>query len=154
MNRRLFLASSSWVAAQLSLGLATGLLIPRRVVARWPAEAFQTESLAEAMAALTGTADVKSSDEISIRTHLHAENGSIVPIAIRSRLPNTRAIIVLSERNLNPAIARYRIGPGLEPYVSTRIKIAETGHVIALVETDQGFFSAKRKIQVTAGGCA
>ena len=154
MNRRLFLVSSSCVAAQLSLGLSTGLLVPSRVVAQWPADAFLTNDLDEAMTAITGNAAIESSSDISIQAHLLAEDGSTVPVAVRSHLPNTRTIIVLSEKNPNPVIARYRIGPGLEPYVSTRIKMAETGHVIVLVETDRGFFSAKRKIQVVSGGCA
>lgn len=153
MNRRLFLVSSSCVAAQLSLGLTTGLLAPSHVLAQWPADAFFSNELNEAVAVLTGNAAVEESSDIEIQANAIAENGSTVPIAIRSHLPNTRTIVVLSEKNPNPAVARYRIGAGLEPYVSTRIKMAGTGHVIALVETDMGFFSAKKKIQVTAGGC-
>lgn len=153
MNRRLFLLSSSCVAVQLSLGLATGLLVAGRVVAQWPTDAFFSRGLNEAVALLTGNAAVKESNDIEVQAHAIAEDGSTVPIAVRTRLPNTRTIIVLSEKNPNPAVARFRIGSGLEPYVSTRIKMGGTGHVIALVETDLGFFSAKKKIQVTAGGC-
>lgn len=153
MNRRLFLVSSSCVAAQVSLGLTTGLFLPRQVVAQWPADAFFASNLSEAVAALAGNAVVQISSDIEIQAHAIAENGATVPIAVRSHLTNTRAIAVLSERNPNPAVARYRIGPGLEPYVSSRIKMAGTGHVVALVETDKGFYSAKKKIQVTAGGC-
>ena len=153
MNRRLFLVSSSCVAAQVSLGLTTGLLVPSHVVAKWPVNAFYTSNLNDAVAALTGNADVEMSSRIEIQARTIAEDGSNVPVAVQSHLPNTRTIIILSEKNPNPAVARYRIGPRLEPYVSTRIKMAGTGHILALVETDKGFFSAKKKIQVTAGGC-
>jgi sulfur-oxidizing protein SoxY len=115
--------------------------------------AFYTSNLNDAVAALTGNAAVEMSSRIEIEARTIAEDGSNVPVAVQSHLPNTRTIIVLSETNPNPAVARYRIGPRLEPYVSTRIKMGGTGHIVALVETDKGFFSAKKKIQVTAGGC-
>ena len=153
MNRRLFLVSSSCVAAQVSLGLTTGLLAPSRVVAQWPVDAFHASNLNDAVAALTGTAPVEMSGRIEIQASTIAEDGASVPVAVQSHLPNTRTIFILSEKNPNPAVARYRIGPSLEPYVSTRIKMGETGHIVALVETDKGFFSAKKRIQVTAGGC-
>ena len=153
MNRRLFLVSSSCVAAQVSLGLTTGLLVPSRVVAQWPVDTFYANNLNDAVAALTGNAAVEMSSRIEIQANTITEDGANVPVAVQSHLPNTRTIIILSERNTNPAVARYRIGPTLEPYVSTRIKMGGSGHVVALVETDKGFFSANKKIQVTAGGC-
>jgi sulfur-oxidizing protein SoxY len=137
----------------VSLGLATGLLVPSHVVAKWPENAFHTSNLNDAVAALTDIAAVEMSSRIEIQARTIAEDGAHVPVAIQSHLPNTRTIIILSETNPNPAIARYRIGPSLQAYVSTRIKMGGTGHVVALVETDKGFFSAKKKIQVTAGGC-
>ena len=154
MKRRRFVLSGSCAAVMASLGLPTGLLIPGRVVAQWPADAFFAQKLDEAMTVLTGGSAVAPSSGIEILAKAIAEDGSTVPVAIRSHLANTRTIAVLSEKNPNPAVARYRIGPGLEPYVSTRIKMGGTGDVIALVETDEGFFSARKRIQVTAGGCA
>ena len=71
MNRRLFLVSSAWIAVQLSLGL----VVPRRVVARWPEDAFRANELDQAVAALTGNATVKSSSYISIQAQVHAKKG-------------------------------------------------------------------------------
>lgn len=153
MKRRLFLVSSACTAACASIGLASGMLVPLRVLAQWPADVFFSTTEPAALAALTGGAGVEESERVEIQARAIAEDGASVPIAIRSHLPGTRAIMVLSEKNPNPAIARFRMGPGLEPYVSLRIKMAGTGRVLALVETDKGFFSAGRKIQVTAGGC-
>ena len=153
MNRRLFLVSSSYVAAQIPLGLTIGFLVPGPVVAEWPVDAFNTNNLNDAVAALTGNAVVEMSSNIEIQASTIAEDGSSVPVEIKSHLPNTQTIIVLSEKNPNPVVARFRISPRLEPYVSTRIKMGGTGNIIALVETDKGFFSAKKQVQVTAGGC-
>ena len=55
MNRRLFLVSSTWIAAQISLGL----VVPCRVASR-PEAAFRASELDKAVAALTGNAAVKS----------------------------------------------------------------------------------------------
>lgn len=154
MNRRRFFLSSSYVAASAYLGLPACMLAPVPVAAKWPADAFFARQLEDALAALTGNSPVQSSVRIEIDAQPIAEDGSSVPVRIRSHLPNTRTITVLSEKNPNPVVARYRIGSRLEPFVSTRIKMGGTGDVIALIETDGGFYRANRRIQVTAGGCA
>jgi sulfur-oxidizing protein SoxY len=49
--------------------------------------------------------------------------------------------------------AVFHLPAGTEPYVSTRVKIAETSKLFAVVQTDQGFFHASRLVKVTLGGC-
>jgi len=154
MNRRLFLASGTCFAAQAACGLATGLLIPGRVVAQWPADLFFSRRLDDALSAVTGNTPFQQSPDVEILADTIAENGASVPVTILSRLPNTRAITLFSDANPNPAIARYRIGPGLEPRLGVRIKMGASGQLIALAETDAGFFSTRKAIKVTAGGCA
>ena len=40
-----------------------------------------------------------------------------------------------------------------EPYVSTRIKMAKTGDIIAVVKADGKLHSATKEVKVTIGGC-
>mgnify|MGYP003345624932 FL=1 len=50
-------------------------------------------------------------------------------------------------------IASFDLGEGMDPFVSTRVKMGETSDVYALVKADNRFFFAKKEIKVTIGGC-
>jgi sulfur-oxidizing protein SoxY len=154
MNRRLFLASGTCLATLAGFGLSAGALLPRRVAAAWPADLFYLDRLDAALAMATGGAAVAPSDDLEILADAIAENGATVPVSIQSRLPATRAITLLSDANPNPALARCRIGSTLIPRLSLRVKMGGSGHLVALAETDNGFFIARKAIKVTAGGCA
>ena len=61
-----------------------------------------------------------------------AENGAIVQIEVESHIPGTEAIAVLAEKNPTSLIANFVFSNGAEPYVITRIKLAETGELKAV----------------------
>ena len=42
---------------------------------------------------------------------------------------------------------------GGEAYVSTRIKLAETSNVRAVIKADGKFYTAAKEVKVTIGGC-
>jgi sulfur-oxidizing protein SoxY len=42
---------------------------------------------------------------------------------------------------------------GAEPFISTRIKMAETSNLRIVAQADGKFFMATREIKVTIGGC-
>ena len=49
--------------------------------------------------------------------------------------------------------AQFVLGEGGVAEVSTRIKMAKTSDVIAVVKTDAGLFSTSKEVKVTIGGC-
>jgi len=153
MQRRLLL-KGSLIGGQIALLGGAGLLLPTRVRADWPADAFYAEHLHQAISVLTDNAPVTSSGSVVLEAEDIAENGAIVPVTVRSRLPGTRALFLFSEKNPSPAVAQFHLSPRVEPLVRTRIKMAESGKVIAIVKADGGYFSATKHIRVTAGGCA
>jgi len=119
----------------------------------WNKDAFDSHAIAEARKAL-GAADAAQSDQISfVQTPEIAENGAVVPIGIASAVPKTDAIAVLIEKNPNPLAAVFEIPPGTEPAVSTRVKMAQTSNVYALVRADGRYYFASKEIKVTLGGC-
>jgi sulfur-oxidizing protein SoxY len=77
----------------------------------------------------------------------------VVPVVIQSKLPGTRMIAIVSEKNPHALSAAFHFPEGTEPYVMTRVKIAETSHLRALVQTDKGFFYTEKLVKVTLGGC-
>jgi sulfur-oxidizing protein SoxY len=151
MHRRTLLQAAV-TAGQLSLMLAAGL-IPRRLLAEWPADAFQAEVLADAERLLFGDRTAEDSDQIIIDAPDIAENGRNVPIEVRTSLPGTNTVTLLSDTNPFPLLARARFTQKVAPRVSLRVKLGGTGNLIALVEADGGLYRATRAVKVTAGGC-
>lgn len=82
-----------------------------------------------------------------------SENGAIVPVSVASALEGTRRIALLVETNPFPLAARFDIAPNTEPFVSTRLKLAQSGTVVALVEANGKLYSTSRDTRVILGGC-
>ena len=152
MNRRGFLGTAV-LTVNLPLALTLGLLKPARVLAEWPADAFHATNLDVALGKLFQESKLEPTDAITIDAPDIAEDGSQVPVRIRSRIPNTSSITLLSEKNPNPVVARFEIAPKLDPFVNTRIRMGASGKLFAVANVDGKYFVATRSVKVTAGGC-
>lgn len=157
ISRRAFLHASAGGTALL-FAAAAGLL-PRFALAAAdaagavdPRKQFEARTLDEVVKALGGSTAQKSSD-ITFQAPEIAENGAVVPLVIESKLPGTRLIAIVSEKNPHALSAVFHFPEGTDPYVMTRVKIAETSDVVALVQTDKGFFYTEQLVKVTLGGC-
>jgi len=119
----------------------------------WNETAFETHSLADAVRALGGKAPVESAD-VSLSGPELAENGAVVPFTIESRVASTTRMAILVEKNPWIVAITFGIPAGTEPWVTTRVKMAETSRVIALAGTEGGdwYYTAK-PVKVTLGGC-
>jgi sulfur-oxidizing protein SoxY len=115
------------------------------------ARAFGSGSLEGALSALGATLD--TSPEIRLTVPDFVENGSVVPVEIASQLGGPQTIFVLSEANPFPLVARFFVPDGTLPYVSTRIKVAQSCNIYALVQSGARYYSAVKATTVTVGGC-
>ncbi len=153
MKRRTFLkgALASGTVA------ATAGLMPRLVFAEGAAKAapagFDAKTYEDALKAISGGAEVADSAAIAIKVPDIAENGAVVPIQINAELPKIESIAILVEKNPVPLIANFKFGENSVGYISTRIKMGGTSNVVALVKADGKYFSAKKEVKVTVGGC-
>ena len=148
-HRRDFIKLSGVYAAMA----AAGLLGAEEAFAQQARnKAFEAKSLDETVKLLGGTTAVQSG-EISITAPDIAENGAVVPIAVTSKIPNTQNIYILVDKNLNSLSAGFGIPPGTEPNVATRVKMAQTSNVHAVVKADNKFYVATKEVKVTLGGC-
>lgn len=139
--------------AVLALAMAAGLARSAwGQTAAWNKAAFETKSVADAVKALGGSTPVESKD-IELTAPEIAENGAVVPIAVTSKLAKTQSIALLVDKNPNTLSAVFDIPPGTEPYISTRVKMAQTSNVSALVLADGKYYFASKEIKVTLGGC-
>lgn len=112
------------------------------------------ERLARTVAALYGGRPVLDSDAVQFELPAIAEDGAIVPMAVRCELTGVTGITLLCGVNPVPIIARFSLHPDVLPGIATRIKLASSGEVLAVVETGAGLFGARRSIRVIHGGCA
>ena len=149
-HRRDFIKLSGVYAAMA----AAGLLSAEEAFAQQQArnKAFEAKSLEETVKLLGGTTAVQSG-EISITAPDIAENGAVVTIAVTSKIPNTQNIYILVDKNLNSLSAGFGIPPGTEPNIATRVKMAQTSNVHAVVKADNKFYVATKEVKVTLGGC-
>jgi sulfur-oxidizing protein SoxY len=148
-QRRLFLKGS---LAASTLAVGAGLLTPQGVLAAWNAEAFKGKTEAEALTALLGSATAENSSEIDLNVPEIAENGAVVPVKVTTTL-KAESISILSPNNPVPLTSTFQLGEGAKGFVSTRIKMAKTGDVVAIIKANGKIYSARKSVKVTAGGC-
>jgi sulfur-oxidizing protein SoxY len=152
-GRRTVLKSGSGLTLAGLLSVA-GWLAPERARAEtWNKAAFDTHDLRDTTKALGGAEPVQSKDIEFFQTPEIAENGAVVPVGVTSKIPKTEGIAILVEKNPNMLAAVFDIPPGTEPSITTRIKMAQTCNVYALVKADGRFYVAAKEIKVTLGGC-
>jgi sulfur-oxidizing protein SoxY len=132
---------------------AAGCLRPVILLAaEWNKAAFEAKVLADALKSLGVTA-VAESDQIQLKAPEIAENGAIVPVEITSKFADTQTIYIIADKNPQPLVAIFDIEPGLEPFISTRIKMGESSKVRVLVKAGGRFYVATQEVKVTIGGC-
>lgn len=146
MTRRGFLRG---VAAMLGV-LAIAPL--RALAAAWNKAAFDAAEVDVALHGL-GVEKVGPSRDIVLIAPDMAENGAIVQIEVESHIPGTEAIAILAEKNPTPLVANFVFSNGALPYVVTRIKMAETADVRAIIKAGDKYYSVAKKVEVAIGGC-
>jgi sulfur-oxidizing protein SoxY len=148
--RRTFLKSSGGL---LAAAATLGLIGPEEAIAEeWNKAAFETKKM-EDLVHVMGGSSAQQSAELSLVAPDIAENGAVVPIGVVSKLPGTEAIAILVEKNPNVLAAAFSIPQGTLPDVQTRVKMAQTSNVFALVKAGGRFYYAAKEIKITLGGC-
>ncbi len=136
------------------LGMLTMIaLAPIKVwAALWNRPAFEALKIKDATQYLNVTEEIPSGDIVIVAPE-RAENGAVVQIEIRSNIQNTEAIAIFVENNPTPLIANFMFGDGAEPFVVTRIKMAETSDLKIVVKAGSQYFTNAKNITVLENGC-
>lgn len=136
------------------LGVAAFIaMLPVKVLAAlWNKAAFESVQFKEASRHLNIDAELPSAD-IQIIAPDRAENGAIVQVEVKSNIENTEAIAIFVEKNPTPLIANFMFSNGAEPFVVTRIKMAETSDIKVVVKAGSQYFTNAKNIVVLENGC-
>ena len=151
-KRRVFLKGSV-AAGTIGVAASAGLLTPAAVMAEWPSNAFSAKKVPDALNNLLGTNVTEASDKIKIKAPEIAENGAVVPITVESGIDGTESITVVVAENGTPLAATFNLGANTAGFVSTRIKMAKTSDVTAVVKAGGKLYSTSKNVKVTIGGC-
>lgn len=135
-----------------ALLVGAGLVEPAWAASRDEA-AFAATSLEAALAAL-GAQDARASDAIRIVAPDVAEDGRTVALTVSSAVPATEQIVIVIEENPYKVAASFRLSGAMKPEIQTRVKMARTTRVHALVKAEGRIFAAHRDVKVTVGGCS
>ena len=117
-------------------------------------------SYSEAEKVITGGKGAKESDKITLKVPEIAENGAVVPVKVMVDYPMeeknyVKEIHILNTANGNARCADVMLTPANDKaYFGTRVKLAKTQEVVALVGLSDGtFIKASKSVKVTIGGC-
>ena len=141
-------------SATLGIAVAAGLMHPRAVhaSASHPVAVKGTSSSAEMLVALQ-TAQPTPSSDIRIVAPRIAEDGANVFLEFSTSLPEVDGFTIFVDRNPQPLVAAFWIGPGVVPELKTRVKLAKTANVLVVVRSRGQFYRAEKQVVVTVGGC-
>ncbi len=143
---------SAGATGVVALAVTAGLLKSGNALAAWNSNAFAAKSIPEALKDL-GLSTPADSKAITIKAPDIAENGAVVPVEVTSSIPDTTNIIILSEKNPTVLITDFKLSNGAEGFVSTRIKMAKTSMIRAVVTAGGKNYTAAKEVKVTIGGC-
>jgi sulfur-oxidizing protein SoxY len=132
--------------------LGCGLMSGRAARAAAEEAAFAATSIDDALRAIGGFEPGGTGIVLGVPDLV--ENGALVPVTVSSSLPGTQEICLIVDTNPNPVALRLTIPEGTEAFASMRIKVAQSGQVIAVVKAQDRLYAVSRDLKVTVGGCA
>jgi sulfur-oxidizing protein SoxY len=144
-------------ASTLALVATSGLLLPQRLLAHWPSDAFNAETVEDALLALLGQAEIADDSALKFKVGSppsYAVNGASVPIEIQSGLAKIERVAVLVAKNPFPLALSLEMTQAIKLPFKSMIKIAEDSEVIAVIRADGKLYKTSRFVEVDIGGCA
>lgn len=140
------------ISSALGLAFAAGILKPSEVFAAgWDHKLFDAKTVKEALLELGGDG-FSASDAVILSGPEMVGSGSVVPLSIESKIPQTDFIAVLVQKNPLPMTAVFNIPAGTDAMISTRIKMGETSTIYGLVRAEGKYYVGSTMIKVRAGG--
>ncbi len=152
ISRRVFVratVSGAGLAATLP-----GLLFARSAGAALPPETFFAPSPADAIRAVLGSEQSMPDERVHLDITGMVEVADMVPLSVNADLDDMESVTIVADRNPNPIIAHYRLDTrALHPYVATRVRLAASGDVHALVKAHGTLHRATRNVEISIPGC-
>jgi sulfur-oxidizing protein SoxY len=114
--------------------------------------AFAAGTLARVLEAL-GASTIADDTHLAITVPDFVEDGAIVPVEVVSHLPGPQSIYLIAEANPFPLLAHVAFPDGTEPFIATRVKVAQSCDLYAVVNAGGQIYTAVKPTRVSIGGC-
>jgi sulfur-oxidizing protein SoxY len=116
-------------------------------------QVWEAHTIDDATKALYGVKDVIETDKIKIKVPKINSSGAAVPVKFETSL-EAKTVALFQDANPESAVAVYETNKyDLQKY-DVKIKMAESGTIMVLVEAKDGkIYMAKATTEVAAGGC-
>lgn len=137
----------------LGLLAAAGMIKPEMAHAARNETAFEAKNMDAAFTAFGAGKPVESADVVITAPDI-AETSAAVHVGVVSKLPRTEQIVIMIEKNPYMVAACFTLPEGTVADVQTRVKMAQTSDIYAMVKADGKFYVAKKQVTVTIGGCS
>lgn len=147
-TRRLFLKHSGILIAGTLLTGKSAIALAERLAGH-----FATDDFATIYTQLVDNRPVIDVDSIDLILPEIAEDGAVVPISIASVLDGIKKLYLFADKNPTPLLAEFELTPLIAPFLTARIKLAESCNVILLAERQGELLRTSRWVNVMRGGC-
>ncbi len=149
MNRRNFLTFAGSLIALSVVPMNLRATDYRKIKPK----VWEAHTIDDATKALYGVKDVIETDKIKIKIPKINSSGAAVPVKFETSL-DAKTVALFQDANPESAVAVYETNKyDLQKY-DVKIKMAESGTVMVLVEAKDGkIYMAKATTEVAAGGC-
>lgn len=135
--------------------MSAGLTFPSRLLAHWPQDAFTARAVEDALLAIMGEAEMSEEVNVHFKKGKPASkhsSGDSITIEVDTDLEQIDRLAILVDSNPFPLAMSMEMTPAVNLPIKTRIKLAGTGHVIAVVRSGEQLFMTKQAVKVDVGG--
>ena len=156
-TQRRTLLRKAFSASTLALVAGSGLILPQRLLAHWPSDAFTAEAVEDAILAIMGEAETATTKALKFTTGKPPKktvSGDSVAVQINSELDNIERIAILVKNNPYPLVMSLDLISAVKLPFKTRIKMAKDSSVIAIARADGVLYKTERFVSVAIGGDA
>ena len=147
--RRSFLSALVKGAGFITLAITS----PSIIFAKWNKAAFAAENLADAISLKYPGLDIVDSAAVKLKAPEIAENGAVVPVSVKTDLPDVKSISLFIENNPAPLASTFNLNQESIADVSVRVRMGQSTKVHAIVESGGKLHRKSQEVKVTIGGC-
>ncbi len=152
-NRRVFLIDSTTVLTLLGLGFLPAGGLATGKGKSWQQSWFENGKTVQEIFATMGIGQPMVDQRVVVQAPDTAENGAYVGIGIESSIPNIDAVAFFVDKNPGVLAGYFEIKKSEKLKLGTKIKMAETSDLVAMVKAGETYFMNTRHVKVVLGGC-
>jgi sulfur-oxidizing protein SoxY len=143
-------------ASTLAMVAASDLLLPQRVLAHWPTDAFSAETVEDVLLALLGQADVAVGQMLNFsvgKPAKHIVDGQSVSVEIDSELEDIERLVILVDNNPFPLVMSLDFTRDVLLPLKTRVKIVDgESQLMVVVRSGGQLYKTVQTLRVDISG--